>query len=144
MSDSKYTVLLVDDSEHDRFFMRKALERSAKFAVLREAHDGQETIEYLSGHGAFADRKLYPVPDILLLDIKMPRKSGYDVLEWLNASSIHKPTVAIISDSGLREDVSKSLALGAAGHFKKTSLKQEQDEMVHKLENLIKGRSEKS
>ncbi len=133
-----FTVLLVDDSEDDRFFMRKALERSSILTVVGEVRDGQEAMDYLSGEAAFSDRQANPIPDVLLLDIKMPRKNGYDVLEWLQSQSFKTMTVAVVSGSWLAEDIAKSMILGAHGYFKKTVLKEEEDQMVLGIENLVK------
>ena len=139
MSQNKYTVVLVDDSEDDRLFMRMILERSSKLVVVGEARDGQEAMDYLKGEGVFENRKTYPFPDVLLLDLKMPRKNGYDVLEWLQTQSLKNLTVVVISGSWLAEDVAKSMALGAHGYFKKTSVKEEQEGMVSGIENLLKN-----
>lgn len=139
MSQNKYTVVLVDDSEDDRLFMRMILERSSKLVVVGEARDGQEAMDYLKGEGVFEDRKTHPFPDVLLLDLKMPRKNGYDVLEWLKTQSLKNLTVVVISGSWLAEDVAKSMALGAHGYFKKTSVKEEQESMVSGIENLLKN-----
>ncbi|HEY0256008.1 MAG TPA: response regulator, partial [Candidatus Methylacidiphilales bacterium] len=80
MTENKFSVLLVDDSIDDRLFMRRLIERSGRLAVIAEARDGVEAIDYLKDEGAFGNRSLYPWPDILFLDLKMPRKDGFDVL----------------------------------------------------------------
>ena len=140
MSENKYRVLLVDDSKDDRFFMRMALERSPKFVLMREARDGQEVLDYLGGEGAFNDRKTYPIPDIVLLDLKMPRKNGYDVLQWLKTQTFKNLAVVVVSDSALPGDVAQSTALGAVGHFRKTSVKGEYEAMLGKVVELIEKR----
>jgi CheY-like chemotaxis protein len=137
MSKDKYTVFLVDDSANDRLFMRMALERSSKFVVMREARDGQEVMDYFDDAGAFRDRQTYPMPDLLLLDIKMPRVNGYDVLSWLKARAFKNLTVVVVSDSGLPEDIAQSLAWGADGHFRKTSIKKEQETMLLGIVELV-------
>ena len=137
MPKNKYTVFLVDDSADDRLFMRRILERSSKFVVMREASDGQEAVEYLGGKGSFSDRQTYPIPDVMLLDLKMPRKDGYDVLRWLKAQSFKNFTIAVVSDAGLPEEVARSLALGANGHFRKTSVSKEQEAMRRRIEELV-------
>ncbi len=141
MIKDKYTVLLVDDSIDDRLFMRKALERSDRLIVSGEASDGQEAIEYLKGEGPFHDRDTYPWPDILLLDLKMPRKNGFDVLQWIQSEQVNGVLAVVISGAFLEEDVARSLALGAAGYFKKTSIRSEQEEMIHQIEHLLERAS---
>jgi two-component system response regulator len=132
MGTGKYKVLLVDDSPDDRFFERMFLERSSKFVVIGEACDGQEAMDYLQGNGEF--------PDIMLLDLKMPRKNGFDVLQWLQTANLGNLIVAILSGSWLAEDITQSLALGAHAYFKKTSLKEEQEEMIFDIEKLLHER----
>ena len=140
MINNKFGILLVDDSEDDLLFMRIALERNSKLTVVGKARDGQEAIDYLTGDGLFHDRKTYPWPDIMLLDLKMPRKNGFDVLQWMKTESLKNLVVVVISGSWLTEDVVKSLALGADGYFKKTTMRQEQEEMVRNIEELLSKR----
>lgn len=135
MTTEKYKVLLVDDSPDDRFFIRTALERNPKFLIIREARDGQEAIDYLTGVNGMNDSA--SLPDILLLDLKMPRKTGFDVLQWLNTQSIDNLTIAVLSGSWLADDIAKSLSLGAHAYFKKTSLRKEQEKMIDDMEKLL-------
>ena len=94
-------------------------------------------MDYLSHEGQFKDVSAYPLPDILILDLKMPRKDGYDVLTWLMNQPIRNLIVAVTSGSCLAEDVTKSLSLGAHSYFKKTSIRSEQDAIVKRLEGLL-------
>jgi len=132
MGTDKYKVLLVDDSLDDRFFERILLERSPKFVVIAEACDGQEALDYLQGNGE--------LPDIMLLDLKMPRKNGFDVLRWIQTANLGNLTVAVMSGSSLAEDITESLALGAHAYFKKTSSKEENEQMIADIEKLLHER----
>lgn len=129
MGTGKYKVLLVDDSPDDRFFVRKVLERSSKLVVIGEACDGQEAMDYLQGTGAF--------PDIVLLDLKMPRKNGFDVLQWIQTANLGNLIVAVMSGSWLAEDITRSVELGAHAYFKKTSSREEQEKMILDIEKLL-------
>jgi CheY-like chemotaxis protein len=140
MSGDKYKVLLVDDSPDDRFFMRMVLERSSKFVIVGELRDGQEAIDYLGRKNAFNDSKAFPFPELVLLDLKMPHKNGFDVLQWIQTQNLENLTVAIMSGSWLSEDIAKSKALGAHAYFKKTSLKTEQKQMIRDIEKLLQER----
>ena len=133
----KYKVLIADDSEDDRLFLRLTLQRNPRFQLVGEVEDGEETIEYLSGSGKFSDRQTYPFPDVLLLDIKMPRKTGHEVLDWLRSQPSIGLFVAVVSGSGLQEDVTLSFSLGASGHFKKDAFKEQQSALLQAIEQVL-------
>jgi len=129
---TRYRVFLVDDSEDDRLFLRKALERSSKLAVASEFFDGED---FISRFKEFQGS----LPDAVLLDIKMPRKNGFEVLGWLKSQQIKDIKVIMVSGSWLHEDINKSLELGACAYFKKTSARAEQDAMVKSIEEILEG-----
>ena len=107
-------ILLAEDSSDDVFFMQRALEIARIANPLAVAADGQEAVDYLEGIGPFADRQSHPFPRLLLLDIKMPRMNGFDVLAWLSAQSqISRPAVVMLSSSDLESDIEKARLLGA-------------------------------
>jgi len=130
----KCTVLIADDSEDDRFFLKAAIARDSRLKVIGELEDGEEAIAYLSGRGAFGNRELHPLPDILLLDLKMPRKTGHEVLHWLHTQSFRQLRVVIVSGSALPEDILRSRALGADAYLKKSALHTEQTAMIREIE----------
>jgi len=136
MHKKRFTVLLVDDSEHDRLFMCRALSQSPSLTVIWEAGDGEEAIAYLSGQAAFIDRKKYPIPDMVILDLKMPRVTGHDVLRWLQTQSFDKLIVVVLSGSSLPEDMALSFTLGADAYHKKSVLKEELEAMILEIEKL--------
>jgi CheY-like chemotaxis protein len=108
-------ILQVEDDENDVFFLRRALEKAGLAHDLFHVQDGQEAVEYLSGHAPFEDRTKYPFPDLLLLDLKMPRMNGFDVLAWLRAHpELKGPPVVVLSSSNQEEDVKRAYALGAS------------------------------
>ena len=129
MNKSACKVLIVDDSPDDRFFLRMLLGRHAQFVIVGEARDGQEAIEWLSTSANS--------PDLVILDLKMPGKDGFDVLQWIRNQSLGNLTVAVMSGSWLQEDINRSISLGAHAYFKKTSLKEEQGKMISDLEKLL-------
>jgi len=141
MLKKQYAVLLVDDSEDDRLFMRRALSKNSNLNIIWEAHDGDEGIAYLSGEAPFDDRIKYPFPDVLILDLKMPRKTGYDVLEWLHSKSNNHLIIVVVSGSFLPTDIAKSFALGASAYHKKSAIKEEQELILSDIERLIEARS---
>ncbi len=120
-----YGVLVVDDSEDDRLLLRHTIAKYPRFKLLGELGVRYEAVDYLLGHGIFAQRTEYPFPDLLLLDLKMPKMTGYDVLTWLRTQTLPSLTVAVLSGSTLPEDVQTSLALGAHGYWSKTAVPRE-------------------
>jgi CheY-like chemotaxis protein len=137
MAKDTYSVLLVDDSEDDILFIRRAIHHHPRLIIVGEVHDGEEAISYLNGEGAFNDRNRFPFPDVVLLDLKMPRKSGHDVLRWIQEVQFKNLFVAVVSGSFLPEDIERSLALGANAYYKKNALRHEQDYLLHSIEGSL-------
>ena len=108
-------ILVAEDEETDVFFLRRALHKAGLHNQLVVARHGQEAIEYLSGEPPFADRARHPLPALVLLDLKMPVKSGFDVLAWRSTRPELKclPMV-VLTSSGLQADREKALRLGAS------------------------------
>lgn len=113
------TILLVEDEEGDVFFMRQALKKAGVLNPLQVASDGQEAIDYFKGTGKFANREEFPLPCLVLLDLKLPRVMGLNVLKWIREQS-EVPTIVIILTSSREEvDISTAYRLGANGYLVK-------------------------
>ncbi len=114
------TVLLAEDEANDVFLMQRAVRKMDAPVSLQIATDGEEAIHYLSGQNKYSDRNLYPLPNLILLDIKMPRKNGFDVLGWLkqDATLTHIPVV-MVSSSKVKSDIDRSHELGASAYLVK-------------------------
>jgi CheY-like chemotaxis protein len=118
------TILLVDDSNDDLFLMQRGFKKAEFEAAVNEVRNGEEAIEYLSGAGVYADRARYPYPTVVLLDLNMPLKNGFDVMAWIqsNAGGILQPfSVIILSASSRPEDVTQAFKLGAHAYLVKPS-----------------------
>ena len=114
------TVLHADDSEDDRQLLDYAVRKGESPFDLQSVEDGQMAADYLGGAGEFRDRNRFPLPVLLLLDIKMPRMTGFDVLAWLSEqSSLKNLPVAILSSSYDDADVKRTYALGAKWYLMK-------------------------
>jgi len=108
------TVLLAEDDENDAFFLKRTFEQVDIRNPLQLAVDGQEVIDYLGGTGKFSDRSHYPIPSLIILDLKMPRKTGMDVLEWKRQQSVlHCVPSIVLSSSAHRYDIERAYRLGA-------------------------------
>ena len=116
------TILMVDDSQDDLFLLRECFAQAKCKHPLQEVHNGEEAIAYLNGDGPYADRSKFPLPIAMLLDLNMPKKSGFDVLVWLRAQpGIKRLPVYILTASNRAEDVDIAFQLGATGFLVKPS-----------------------
>jgi len=114
------TVLLVDDSDDDLFLMRMGFKKVEFRAPVQEVRNGEEAIRYLAGEGAYANRLQFPYPTVVLLDLNMPLKSGFDVLAWIKAHALLKPcSVIVLSASNRPEDIQRAFQLGANSYLVK-------------------------
>ena len=106
-------ILLAEDDKNDIFLMRRAFDSAGYLNPLCIVHNGQEVVDYLEGGGQFLQREKYPLPGLLLLDLKMPLMDGFDVLAWLrDHEQFNSLPVVVLTASKLDEDVLKSRALG--------------------------------
>lgn len=116
------TILLVDDSANDLILVRTAFNKAGCNIALQEVHDGEQAIAYLQGEGSYCDRIKYPLPAIMLLDLNMPKMSGFDVLTWVRAQPVLKRLAIVILTASMRnEDVERAFDLGATSFLVKPS-----------------------
>jgi len=117
---NKDTILVAEDSEGDAFVLQRAFKNADIDAELRFLEDGQDAVDYLAGKGPFGDRKVNPMPKLLLLDLRMPRLSGFDVLERIKSDpSLRRLPVAVFSSSNVDKDVDRAYDLGANSYIVK-------------------------
>ena len=113
-------ILLVEDDENDVLVMKMALEKVGLTCPIRVASDGREAQDYLSGTGKFADRHEYPLPYLILLDLKLPRVMGLEVLKWVRERpEFDSSIVLILSSSSMPEDIQVAYRLHANGYLVK-------------------------
>lgn len=134
---ARYLAVLADDSEDDGLLLELAFQKLEHFRLVRCAMDGRQTIGYLRGEGEFADRRKHPFPDLLLLDLRMPRGDGFDVLRWLRAQSFPHLQVAVLSGSAYEVDRRRALRMGAHYYLTKPLRFEEQVEMLKQLEATV-------
>ncbi|MBL6080666.1 response regulator [Belnapia sp. T18] len=116
----EFPVLLVEDNEDDILCVQRAFRRAKLSNALPVVEDGDAAVAYLSGQGEYADRNRHPMPTLILLDIKLPRRSGLEVLEWLRAQAgLRRIPVVMLTSSKESADVDRAFDLGASGYLVK-------------------------
>ncbi len=130
---TKKVLLLAEDDDNDALLLQRALHRAdAPFRVVR-VNNGEEAVAYLSGQGSFSDRQTHPLPDLLLLDLKMPRMDGFEVLRWRLAQSMLIIPVIVFSSSTIERDIRQAYELGASSYAAKPIRSEALDHFVHAL-----------
>lgn len=129
-------ILYADDEPDDVFFMRRAFEQAGVDQPLQIVHDGEEAIAYLSGQGGYAERSRYPLPALVLLDLNMPRSSGFDVLNWIRTTPAFADLpVLVMSSSRQESDIKCASLLGASGYLVKPGKPDELVDIVTALKD---------
>lgn len=125
-------ILLVEDQEDDVFLIRKAFEKARVPNPIHVVSDGEEAVSYLLGVGKYANREEYPLPDLILLDLKMPRMSGFDVLNWRRRQpGLNKIPVIVLTSSDQIWEVNRAYALGANSFLVKPGDFQDYTRLAH-------------
>jgi CheY-like chemotaxis protein len=137
MESSHPFALWAEDDENDALLLRRALEKQSLGDLVLRVRDGEEVIEYLTGAGCYADRDSYPLPAVLLLDVKMPRKNGFDVLSWKQAQpGLRDMNAIMLTSSDDEGDRLAAYQLGATAYLVKPSF---MADMVRVVQSLLEA-----
>ena len=130
-------ILLVEDEPNDAFFFEYSLREAGIVNRLRVIRDGFEAIDYLKGVGKFADRETHPLPCLVVLDLKLPRATGFEVLEQMRLEpGLRRMIVIVLTSSSSDRDIVKSYDLGANAFIVKPSDSQQLASMVKTLKDF--------
>lgn len=130
------TFLIVEDEENDIYFLKHALKKAGITNPLQVVESGQAAINYLSGAGAFADRRAHPLPATIFLDLKLPQVHGLEVLKWIRAQHLLPPIVVVVlTSSSLPDDIERAYRLGANSYVVKPSSQQKLVQIVADFRN---------
>jgi CheY-like chemotaxis protein len=139
------TVLYVEDSQDDFLLLKLASRRCGTPFSLQHAEDGEKAIDYLNGVGAYADREEHPFPNLVLLDLKLPRLDGFEVLEWIRANPETKSLpVVVLAGSAFRADVRRALEFGANSYATKPANFNELEVLVDQIASVWLARENAS
>jgi CheY-like chemotaxis protein len=132
------TILLADDSESDILLMRMAFEQTGFLIPLQEVHNGAEAIAYLRGTAPYDDRVRFPLPTLMLLDLNMPMKDGFDVLSWARAQpGLKRLSIVVLSASSRPQDIERAFDAGASAFMVKPRTFDELVEMIRVLQDWM-------
>lgn len=120
MQSAYRTILLVEDNPDDVLLIQRAFRKASLPYPLHQVSDGEEAINYLDGKGIYANRQQHPLPGLLLLDLKLPRTSGMEVLAWLKAQpGLAQLPVVVFTSSREDTDIQRAYELGANSYLVK-------------------------
>jgi CheY-like chemotaxis protein len=115
-----HTILVVEDNPTDVMLIRRAFARLNIANPVQVVADGDRAVDYLSGRDTYADRVQFPLPAVVLLDVKLPRRSGLEVLEWLRSQErLRRLPVVMLTSSRQSHDVNRAYDLGANSYLVK-------------------------
>src|SRR3954447_5285536 len=127
-------ILLVEDDENDVFFFKRAMKQAGWNEPVRVAQDGREAIDYLEGKGQFSSRDDYPLPVLVLLDLKLPYLTGLDVLKWIRENTALKQlAVVMLTSSKEGVDIERACHLGANAYVVKPGAGDELFDLVKSI-----------
>jgi CheY-like chemotaxis protein len=130
------SILQVEDEEADIFLLKRVFQKAGISSPIQTVTDGQMAIDYLAGTGAFADREKHPLPCLVLLDLKLPKVSGLEVLTWIRQQlGLKRLVVVVFSSSAQPGDIEQAYEIGANSYIEKSSSM----EQTLEIAQLLKG-----
>lgn len=134
MTSERHTILLIEDDPDDVFHIERAFRKAQVLHSLNVVGDGEQALAYLRGEPPFDDRSANPLPMLVLLDLKLPRVTGLQVLEWLKSQpGLRRIPVVVLTSSRESRDVEVAYDLGANSYLVKPVANQALTELAHRL-----------
>lgn len=136
MSDiTRTTILLAEDDQNDVMLIKRAFSKSHVINPIACVENGEEAVAYLSGRGQYADRERHPLPFMMLLDLKLPRLSGHEVLKWLRAQpGLKRLPVVVLTSSREPSDINRAYEVGANSYLVKPVVFEEFSTLLKQLQ----------
>ena len=130
------TILQVEDDPNDVFLLQHAMNKVGVANPIQVATDGQQAIDYLKGTGEFANREKFPLPCLVLLDLKLPLVMGLNVLKWIRQQPGPALVVVMLTASGEDADIATAYRLGANAFLTKPSRSSKLEDMVKAIKDF--------
>jgi CheY-like chemotaxis protein len=128
------TILLVEDESSDVLLIQRAFQKAGLQYRLRVVRDGDQAIQYLSGQGQYGNRERFPLPFLVLLDLRMPGTDGLGVLQWARAEpGLKRLLIVVFTSSELQSDIDRAYEAGANSYLIKPV---EFEQMVHLIQRF--------
>ncbi len=109
-----HLVLMAEDDDNDVFFLERAFKQAQIANPVHRVKDGEEALAYLKGEGQYSNREKFPLPHLMLLDLKMPRKNGFEVIQWVRQQpGLRRMPLVVLTSSKEDPDVNHAYELGA-------------------------------
>jgi len=127
-------ILLVEDEATDALLIQRAFQKAGLPLRLKIVRDGNQAIEYLSGQGPYSNRERFPLPFLVLLDLKMPGTDGFGVLQWARAEpGLKRLLIVVLTSSALQADIDRAYEAGANSYMVKPVAF---EQMVHLIQRF--------
>src|SRR3954447_20890437 len=127
-------ILLVEDDQNDVLLLQRAFQKAGLRNNLRIVRDGEQAIQYLAGQGVYSNRERFPLPYLVLLDLKMPGTDGFEVLRWARTEpDLKRLLFVVLTSSNLQSDVDRAYDLGANSYLVKPV---EFEQMAHMIQRF--------
>ncbi len=131
----KTTILLAEDDQNDVMLIKRAFSKSRIVNPIVCVENGEDAVAYLRGDGQYAERQQHPLPFMLLLDLKLPRLSGHEVLQWLRGQPLLKRLpVVVLTSSREPVDINRAYELGANSYLVKPVVFEEFAALMRQLQ----------
>jgi CheY-like chemotaxis protein len=137
-------ILIAEDDENDVFLIKRAFHQAQFDNPLQVVSTGEEAVAYLKSDPPFQDREKHPIPSLLLLDLKMPRKNGFEVLAWIRQHpEFNSLPVVVLTSSQESADINRAYALGANSYLVKPANFLSLVDMINRLKEYFKFTSQR-
>lgn len=134
MKAQKFSLLIVDDDENDRFFLERAFQQLGPYYRIHALSSGDEAVAYIQGEGKFADRKEYQFPSYIITDLKMFPKDGFFLLDFIKKNpALSIIPIVMLSSSQDLDDIRHAYLLGASSYFTKPADSEELTTLVSNI-----------